>query len=187
MPLFIRGVPITQSKLLKDYLVSKGYDVELFVEPTDSDIGKLIRKLLQNPDARSDLMQKTFGLLFAADRMILMKKINDLECENKVVISDRSFYSSLVYQEPYDWIKEINRYAKQPDLVLLLDMDLKTAVNRSQRTDEFENEEFLSSVKEKYLRLAQDSSNFRIINANNSLDEVSYDIKRVVDSVFNKN
>lgn len=177
----------TQSKLLKDYLISKGYDVELFVEPTDSDIGRLIRRLLQNPDARSDLMQKTFGLLFAADRMVLMKKINDLECKNKVIISDRSFYSSLVYQEPYDWIKEINKYAKQPDLVLLLDMDLKTAVSRSKETDEFENEEFLSSVKEKYLTLARNSSNFKIINANNNLEEVSFDIKRVVDSVFDKN
>ncbi|OWT33219.1 dTMP kinase [Methanobrevibacter sp. 87.7] len=175
----------TQSKLLKDYLVSKGYDVELIVEPTDSDIGKLIRKLLQNPNARSDYMQKTFGLLFAADRMILMNKIQDLESENKIIISDRSFYSSLVYQEPYNWIKEINKFAKKPDLVLLLDMDLKTAVMRSQGTDEFENEEFLSSVKEKYLKLARNSSNFKIINGNNNLDEVSSNIKKVVDAVFN--
>ena len=36
----------------------------------------------------SDSMQKTFGLLFAADRLMLMDKIERLENENTVVITD---------------------------------------------------------------------------------------------------
>lgn len=176
----------TQSELLKEWLIANGFDVETVVEPTDSDVGKLIRKLLSQEDARSDSMQKTLGLLFAADRIMLMEKIAILEKENKnkVIISDRSFYSSLVYQEPKNWIAEINKYAKIPDIVLLLDLDLKTSmsrcVSRSEEQDEFENEEFLAIVKENYNDLANENDNFKIINANNGPNKVSSDIKKVV-------
>lgn len=170
----------TQVKLLKDWLVNNGFEVETVVEPTDSEIGKLIRKLLQNENATSDYMQKTLGLLFAADRVLLMNRINELEEKNKVIISDRSFYSSLVYQEPSDWIEEINKYAKIPDMVILLDLDLKTAVSRTEGTDEFENEEFLSSVKEKYLSLADKNDNFKVIDGNSGPKMVAHNIKLAV-------
>ena len=38
----------TQIKLLKDWLEQNGFDVETVVEPTDSEVGKLIRKILQD-------------------------------------------------------------------------------------------------------------------------------------------
>lgn len=34
----------TQINLLKDWLEQNGFDVETVVEPTDSEVGKLIRK-----------------------------------------------------------------------------------------------------------------------------------------------
>ena len=128
----------TQINLLKDWLEQNGFDVETVVEPTDSEVGKLIRKILQRPDATTDRIQKTLGLLFAADRMLIMDKLND---DSKVILSDRSFISSLAYQEPAEWIEQINKYAKEPDLVLLLDVDVKTSVNRCSKEDEFENED----------------------------------------------
>ena len=88
----------TQIKMLKEWLESNGLTVETIVEPTDLEVGKLIRKLLTRSDATSETMQKTLGLLFAADRLILMDRIEQLEKDNIVVISDRSFYSSLSYQ-----------------------------------------------------------------------------------------
>ena len=126
----------TQINLLKDWLEQNGFDVETVVEPTDSEVGKLIRKILQRPDATTDRIQKTLGLLFAADRMLIMDKLND---DSKVILSDRSFISSLAYQEPAEWIEQINKYAKEPDLVLLLDVDVKTSINRCSKEDEFEN------------------------------------------------
>lgn len=168
----------TQIKMLKEWLESNGLRVETIVEPTDLEVGKLIRKLLTRSDATSDTMQKTLGLLFAADRLILMDKIEQLEKDNVVVISDRSFYSSLSYQDPQDWIKEINKFAKIPDLVLLLDLDVKKSVERCDGTDEFENEEFLTGVKQNYLDLAKSNDNFKIIDANNGPNKVSSDIKK---------
>ena len=174
----------TQIKMLKEWLESNGLRVETIVEPTDMEVGKLIRKLLTRSDATSDTMQKTLGLLFAADRLILMDKIEQLEKDNIVVISDRSFYSSLSYQDPKDWIKEINKFAKIPDLVLLLDLDVKKSVERCDGTDEFENEEFLTGVKQNYLDLAKSNDNFKIIDANNGPNKVSSDIKKAVAPLF---
>ena len=111
----------TQIQLLKEWLEANGFRVETLVEPTDSEIGKLIRKILQRPDATNDRVQKTLGLLFAADRMLIMDKLED---KSKIIISDRSFISSLAYQEPADWIGVLNKYAKKPDLLLLLDLDI---------------------------------------------------------------
>lgn len=170
----------SQIELLSQWLIANGFEVENVEEPTDSDIGRLIRKFLQSEDATSDYMQKTLGLLFAADRLLLMNKINKLKDENKVIISDRSFYSSLAYQDPADWIGEINKFAKIPDLVILLDLDLKTSVNRSGETDEFENEEFLRRVKANYLELAKKYDNFKVIDGNNGINMVSKDIKKEV-------
>ena len=174
----------TQIKMLKEWLEDNGFNVETIVEPTDMEIGKLIRELLTRSDAESDSMQKTFGLLFAADRLMLMDKIERLENENTVVISDRSFYSSLAYQNPQEWIKELNKYAKIPDLVLLLDLDVKKSVERCDGTDEFENEEFLTGVKQNYLDLAGSNENFKIIDANNGPNKVSSDIKKAVAPLF---
>lgn len=171
----------TQTKLLKKWLEDNGLSTISIVEPTDSEIGKLIRKLLKNPNATTPDFQKMLGLLFAADRLLLMKQIEQHETEGKIVISDRSFYSSLAYQEPATWIQEINKFAKKPDILLLLDLDTKTAVSRCSDGDEFENETFLKEVKNKYLELAKKEDDiFVIIDANKGKKLVQKDIRKKI-------
>ncbi len=166
----------TQIQMLTDWLEANGFRVETLVEPTDSEVGKLIRKILQRPDATTDRVQKTLGLLFAADRMLIMDKLED---DSKIFISDRSFISSLAYQDPAEWIEVLNRYAKKPDLLILLDLDVKTSVARTSGGDTFENEEFLSGVKQNYLKLAENYT-CEIIDANRGKNKVSSDIKKAV-------
>ena len=166
----------TQIRLLKEWLEANGFRVETLVEPTDSEVGKLIRRILQRPDATTDQVQKILGLLFAADRMLMMDKLED---KSKIIISDRSFISSLAYQEPAEWIEVLNRYAKKPDLLLLLDLDVKKSVARTSGGDTFENETFLAGVKENYLKLAENYI-CEIIDANNGINKVSSDIKKAV-------
>ena len=105
-----------------------------------------------------------------------MDKLND---ESKIILSDRSFISSLAYQQPADWIEELNKYAKRPDLLLLLDLDVKKSVSRTSGQDTFENEEFLTDVRQNYLDLAKNYTH-EIINANNGVNKVSSDIKKAV-------
>ena len=166
----------TQIQLLKEWLENNGFRVETLVEPTNSEVGKLIRKILQHPDATTDRVQKTLGLLFAADRMLI---INEIEDKSKIFISDRSFISSLAYQEPKEWIEIFNKYAKKPDLLILLDLDVKKSVARTSGDDTFENEEFLINVKDNYLKLAENYTT-EIIDANNGVNKVSSDIKKAV-------
>lgn len=166
----------TQIELLKEWLEDNGFRVETLVEPTDSEVGKLIRRILQRPDAQTENIQKTLALLFAADRMLIMDKLND---ESKIIISDRSFISSLAYQEPADWVEILNKYAKKPDLLILLDLDVKRSVARTSGKDTFENEEFLATVKENYLDLVENYEH-QIIDANNGVNKVSSDIKKAV-------
>ena len=166
----------TQIQMLKEWLEANGLEVETLAEPTDSEVGKLIRKILLRSDATTDSVQKTLGLLFAADRMLIMDKLSD---DKKVILSDRSFISSLAYQEPAQWIAELNKYAKKPDLVLLLDLDVKTSVARTSGEDEFENEEFLTNVRANYLEIIKDF-NHEIIDATNGINKVSSDVKKAV-------
>ena len=166
----------TQIQLLKEWLEANGFRVETLVEPTDSEVGKFIREILQHPDSSSDRYQKILALLFAADRMLIMDKLED---ESKIIISDRSFISSLAYQENMEWVEVLNKYAKRPDLVLLLDLDVKKSVARTSGKDTFENEKFLTDVKENYLCIVENYEH-QIINANNGVNKVSSDIKKAV-------
>ncbi|MBE6495311.1 MAG: dTMP kinase [Methanobrevibacter thaueri] len=166
----------TQIQMLKEWLEANGFRVETLVEPTDSVVGKLIREILQRPDAETDEVQKILALLFAADRMFIMDKLKD---DSKIFISDRSFISSLAYQEPVDWVEQLNRYAKKPDLLILMDLDVKTSVARASGDDTFENVEFLTRVKDNYLKLV-DNYTHEIIDANRGVNKVSSDIKKAV-------
>ena len=166
----------TQIQMLKQWLEDNGFRVETLVEPTDSDVGKLIRRILRRPDAQSDNVQKTLGLLFAADRMLIMDQLED---ESKIIISDRSFISSLAYQGNTEWVEVLNKYAKKPDLLILLDLDVKTSVSRTSKEDTFENEEFLTKIRENYLNISKDYT-CEIIDATNGINKVSSDIKKAV-------
>ncbi len=169
----------TQIELLMNWLKECGHEVFRVFEPTDSPAGRLIRKMLQNPNATNENFQKTLALLFAADRMFLMDKITEAEQEGKIIISDRCFYSSMVYQNGADWIAEINKFAKRPDIVLLMDIDPETAISRCEGKDSFEETDFLKKIRERYLDLA-DKEDFMVVNAKNGLNKVHEDIKRVI-------
>ena len=85
----------------------------------------------------------------------------------------------MAYQNDGDWIYNINKFAKRPDLVLLLDMDPETAISRCEGKDSFEDIDFLVKIRERYLQIA-DKQDFMVVNAKNGLNKVHDDIKRVV-------
>lgn len=169
----------TQILLLEKWLEECGCVVKRIFEPTDSPVGKLIRELLKDPGATGENFQKTLALLFAADRMILMDEIEAAEGLDNVVISDRSFYSSIVYQNGPEWLYEINKHVKKPDIVILLDLDVETALLRCEGKDSFENKAFLENIREKYLKLAEEND-FYVINANNGINKIQDDIKKII-------
>ena len=170
----------TQSKLLCDWLNKQGFDSILTVEPTDGEIGKVLRRGLE----KGSFKPASEALLFAADRVEHMTFIG-LEIEGgRNVVSDRYMQSSLAYQGAHgidsEWIEGLNRFARKPDLLIILDLDPKLALERVSRrggkTDYFEKIDFLTKVRRIYL----DQTDGLVVDASKPVADVQDDIRRVV-------
>ena len=175
----------TQTELLNDWLTGKGYATKKIVEPTTSDIGKVIRKELLNPESTNDINQQRLTLLFAADRLTLKREILDAkDSKDIIIISDRSFYSSICYQNnssvDKDWIYEVNLHTPRPDLTILLDLDEKEAITRCDREEAFENIQFLEKTRKNYLDLLEIEDNIVVVDAKDSLNDVQGKIRKIV-------
>lgn len=175
----------TQTELLNDWLIGKGYATKKIVEPTTSDIGKVIRKELLNPESTNDINQQRLTLLFAADRLTLKREILDAkDSKDIIIISDRSFYSSICYQNnssvDKDWIYEVNLHTPRPDLTILLDLDEKEAITRCDREEAFENIQFLEKTRKNYLDLLEIEDNIVVVDAKDSLNDVQEKIRKIV-------
>lgn len=175
----------TQTELLNDWLTGKGYRTKKIVEPTTSDIGKVIRKELLNPESTNDINQQRLTLLFAADRLTLKREILDAkDSKDIIIISDRSFYSSICYQNnssvDKDWIYEVNLHTPRPDLTILLDLDEKEAITRCDREEAFENIQFLEKTRKNYLDLLEIEDNIVVVDAKDSLNDVQEKIRKIV-------
>ncbi|HEV8325677.1 MAG TPA: dTMP kinase [Myxococcota bacterium] len=125
----------TLSRRLVDALAARGEKACWTCEPTDGPVGKLLRQVLKGTDARGGgPSPATMALLFAADRMDhLAGTIAPALAEGAWVVSDRYYHSTLAYQgvgEDFDWIRALHRGARAPDVTLLLDVTVQTAVER---------------------------------------------------------
>lgn len=180
----------TQTKLLDEYLTKKGYATKTLVEPTQSEIGKLIRKELLKKESTNDTNQQMLGLLFAADRMTIKDEILKYkDSSDKILLSDRSFYSSIAYQNNASiedgWIEQLNKYAPRPDLLLLLDLDEEEAIKRCDEEEVFETREFLKKTRENYLKF-KDEEFTRVVDVTGSIDESHKKIRKIVDEILEK-
>ena len=137
----------TQAKLLADYL-----NGIYTCEPTTGEIGQLIRKILNGKNCEKE----TLALLFAGDRVEHIKEI-ERQLKENTVICDRYVYSSIVYQSiqgiDIDFIVNINKFAKLPDILIFLDVSIEESLKRMGDRDSkeiFENKDTLEKVKKKY-------------------------------------
>jgi dTMP kinase len=84
----------------------------------------------------------TMALLFAADRLdhVENELLPNLH-EGVTVVCDRYYHSSVAYQSltggvgpgAIAWIRELNRYARRPDLTIVLDVPAEVAAERRAR------------------------------------------------------
>lgn len=175
----------TQTQLLEQYLTKKGYNTKKIVEPTTSSIGKLIRQQLTNPESTNDINQQMLALLFAADRLTLKKEIMEAKnSKDKILISDRSFYSSVCYQNnptiTPEWVRMVNNHAPRPDLTILLDLTENEAIKRCDKEEVFENIDFLKKTRKNYLNLLKTEENIEIIDATLTLEEIQEKIRKII-------
>lgn len=131
-------------------------------EPGDSAWGQRIRELARTHDSLPVAEQLQ---LFIEDRRYdVRENITPALAAGKTVIMDRYFYSTACYQgarglDTQAILEENRRFAPEADLVLIIDVDVATALERIHRNrDEtarlFEQKEFLERVRDNYLRFS---------------------------------
>jgi dTMP kinase len=191
----------TQVGRLASRLQRDGVPVVTTREPGGTTIGEQIRHLLQFAPEGDAMAAETELLLFEASRSQLVREvIRPALAAGKVVIADRFFDSTTVYQGiarnlAQEIVATLNNFAvgdAQPDLTIVLDIDLATARARMLRrvrpvqiVDRMEQQssEFYERVAEGYRELARhEPTRVRIIDASPSPDEVETEIWRLVQS-----
>lgn len=172
----------TLTKNLYKYFIDQNFPVIMTKEPSETAIGQQIRSFFKEDNKVSN---KAEYLLFAADRA---EHFNEIVIPNlnakKIIISDRSGYSSLAYQGyghglDLNMIKQINNWVMnniEPDYIFYLKIDVTTALERiSKRMGEiskFENLEFLKKVSKGFDIIFNDKKNVIVLDATKSSEEL---------------
>lgn len=171
----------TQAKMLAFWLRKKGYEVFLTKEPTNGEVGKLIKKILK----KDEINPRSIALLFAADRAEHVDRIKKELDMGKIVLSERYLLSSLAYQGAsgleLEWIYEINKFAIKPDLTIYLDIPPEVGLKRIKTRDLrefFERVEFLVKVREIYHTLINKEENIIVIDATKDIGDIQREIRR---------
>lgn len=171
----------TQAKRLGEWFRSLGREVVLSYEPTHGQWGKQLRDSMTQGRLPADEELE----LFIKDRkQHIATLIQPALDAGKVVILDRYYFSTMAYQGARGFdpqtIRERNEaFAPQPDLLLILDLDVDTAHRRigvrGDSANEFEQREILTKCREIFLSLKHEDF-AEVIDANAGMDEVTQKI-----------
>ena len=189
-----------QARGLAQTLIERGRDVVLTREPGGTAAGERIRDILLH--AREiPLSPEAQVLLFSSARAQLVREVIRPALDaGKIVIADRFFDSSVVYQGhgqgvPLEAIREVTRLAVGtlvPDRTFLLDVPVEVGLARSgwraeAKWDRFEADatDLHVRVRDAYLRLAAaEPRRFVVIPADREEAEVASAIRREVDALL---
>lgn len=173
----------TQSRLLVKNLRKQGFDSVYTTEPSRGVVGRFIRKTILHREKRAPIVIE--ALLFAADRVEhVEREVKPALEKGKIVVCDRYFHSSLAYQGAaglnWEWIKEINKWAIQPDLAIFIDVPPDIVIKRLNRKKSvMETTENQYKVREAYLKLVEQKK-LVPVDGNKPVKEVAKDILKIV-------
>lgn len=185
----------TQTRRLAETLRAQGHRVHPTREPSDGPIGKLLREILAGGHAPVD--QTTLALLYAADRADhLQREVEPALARGEVVISDRWYHSSLAYQgtgEERQWIAELNRRARRPDLTVFIETSPDEAARRrasDERQDEiFDALDTQRRIAEEYrsvIAMLREVERIETVDGQRPVDEVSAQIATLVQDLLER-
>ena len=188
----------TVTALLVKQLINEGYDVVHTREPGGIDIAEQIRSVILDP-SNTTMDARTEALLYAASRrQHLVEKVIPSLYAGKLVICERFLDSSLAYQGVargigMEAIWKINEFAIEshmPDITLLLDVDVQTAMSRMadrQGKDRLDQEsmDFRNKVHDAFGRIASMyPQRIKKIDATQSIDRVVKTMRDKLDEVL---
>lgn len=179
----------TQAHILVNWLRRKGFKVKYTKEPSEGEIGQLIRRyILRRKNRVSSAIE---ALLFAADRLDHIKReVEPALKRGEIVVSDRYVYSSIAYQGgtglDLGWIREINRFAIEPDLSVYIDVPPRVATSRLRRERSvMEKITIQRKVREVYLKLVEEGLMVRV-DGNRSKSAVTKEIRDLISDLLSR-
>lgn len=181
----------TQAKLLKEYLEKRGRQVVLTKEPTlASDAGRKIRRIL---DKKQDSEPAELQKLFTQDRAEHLENlIIPALVSNKIVISDRYFFSTFAYGSinlDLEWLIKLNDEFLLPDATFFLNTSSEVCIERIAKRDGdkrtfFETLPKLKKVWKAYKTFPKRFKNFYEVSGEQSIEEVFKEIEKIVTKIL---
>lgn len=184
----------TQAELLGKWLIGRGREAVLTLEPGGTPLGVMLREALLHG---GDIDPRTEALLFATDRSHhVASLIRPALARDAVVITDRYMDSSIAYQGAArrlgrQEIKDLSiwgTYGLRPNLTVVLDLPPEVgASRRAGAPDRMEREslEFHDRVRATFLQLAEaEPERYLVVDATQDPETVHREIvARVADLV----
>lgn len=184
----------TNIEFLCSLLQERGIEIVLTREPGGTPMAEELRNLLLQPREESVSEDAELLLMFAARAQHIENVIKPALERGAWVISDRFTDATFAYQgggrgvnqESISLLENLVQKGLQPDLTLLLDLDVETGLARASARsapDRFEQEKvaFFEKVRAAYLkRAANDPLRFAVVDASVELDAVQRQIAQAV-------
>jgi len=186
----------TAARAVADHLRARGLDVVLTREPGGTELGREIRAILL--EGQNQLAPGTELLLMCADRAehvatVIRPALN----AGAIVISDRYAGSTRAYQgyglgldmSSVNTAIEIATGGLCPDLTILFDLDPELAHERRSGDAgqlnllDVRDFDYRTRVREGFLKLAQASERWRVVDASQPLDIVAAQALELIGAV----
>lgn len=181
----------TQAMLTYKFLIARGYEVKLLREPGSTEVAERIRAILL--DRKLAVADLTELLLYEAARAELTaREIAPALAAGRTILCDRFYDSTTAYQGygrklDIGMVRGLHRVAVgavKPDLTLVFDLDLRTAVQR--RTGdpdrlESQSKAFFERVRRGFLEIARkERRRVKVVDAAQSVDAVFEEVEKIL-------
>ena len=180
----------TQTKLLQKKLEELGENTVILKEPTNGPHGQKLWDVLHGK--RKATNEEILEFFILDRKQHVNEKVQPALDDSTIVLMDRYYYSSMAYQVAggldVEDIRNKHNFAPDPDIVLIFDLPVSTALERVRghsEADEFEKEEHLEKVREAYLNLESDTL-VRIVDSTRTPEEIFEEVWRLVSEVRNE-
>lgn len=188
----------TNLAFVSDWLRARGIEVIVTREPGGTPLAEEIRSLLLSK--REEQVDETAELLlvFAARAQHLAQVIEPALVRGSWVLSDRFADATYAYQgggrglsvQTIAQLEELVQGGLQPDLTLILDIDVEQGLNRARQRgelDRFESETlvFFERVRTAYRQRAEQApERYVVINAGQELSAVQRDLEEALNTLY---
>ena len=197
MLITLEGIDGTGKTTVWEALHDAYPEVTFTREPTDSWYGEAVDRSIAVDDA--DPLAELF-LLTADHADHLSRTVRPALDSGSVIISDRYSDSRFAYQaatltasdididRPLEYIRGVHAaFSRPPDATIYLELDPRTAAARAGRTNKFEQDGYLASVRDNYERLiAADPGRFYRVDAAQSPEAVIAQVESIVGDLIDE-